>query len=195
MHPNIAPFAAYVRHDTGEIYASGRTSGEIEHAVRLAQAYRQDVLDIEASTLGDEIDAATRSYRTLEVIASGVNDLERSWPGAMQTTTYLSDGTGFYTRDTSTYARKLEQLAALHAVRPEIIHRFATAHEYVHGRGVTDERENHETLYRALERAIERTDDPRERAEYEQLLHVQARELELRYGVKKKPKRSERVLN
>ena len=191
-----APLAAYIKHDTGEaIVPRGQSTRDTDHAIKLAQAYWNDVQTVEKSELGQAIHEETREYTPLEIIASGINELERSWPGAVQTTTFLPDGTGFYTRDATHYNEKLESMAVLHGVTPEVIHRFATAHEYLHGRGITDERVVHETLYRALEKAIERTDDPTEKREYELMLHVQTRELALRYGVKKNPRGPKRLLN
>ena len=193
---STAPLAAYIKHDTGEaIVPRGQSTRESDEAIKLAQAYWNDVQRVENSELGRTIHEETKKYTPLEIIASGINELERSWPGAVQTTTFLPDGTGFYTRDATHYNEKLESMAVLHGVTPEVIHRFATAHEYLHGRGITDERVVHETLYRALEKAIEKTDDPSEKREYELMLHVQQRELALRYGVKRTPRAPKRVVN
>ena len=191
------PLAAYVNHETGEpIQVKGRNRREREVAQQLAQAYWRDVKSVEESILGTAIKEETTGYTPLEIIASGVNELEQHWPGAAQTTTFLGNGQGYYTRDATHYRQKLASLAALHGVTTDIVHKWINAHEVTHAQGVTDERETHESTYRALEKAIERSEDPAERRDYELMLHVQARELARRYGVHKKPRTPQkRVLN
>lgn len=191
------PLAAYVDHETGRpIYVEGRSRAEEEKAIRLAEAYWRDVKSVEESILGEMIREETKSYTALETIASGVDELEYEWPGAAQTTTFLGNGQGYYTRDATHYQQKLESLAALHGVTTDIVHKWINAHEVTHGQGVTDERETHESTYRALVKAIEHSEDPAERREYELMLHVQAGELARRYGIHKKPRTpQERILN
>jgi hypothetical protein len=196
---STAQLAAYVDQSTGQpVYVPrGQNPQKTDLAIKLAQAYWRDVKSIESSPLGKSIRNRTRGYTPLEIRASGVQDLESRWRGAVQTTTFLPDGTGFYTRDDPKhYTRKLALIGELHAETPELIHEWVTIHEYIHGRGVRSEQENHQIAYAAIEDELERTADPRENHRLTRLLNVQARELELRFGVKK-PIRAprERTLN
>ena len=198
-HPRgsfTAPLAAYINTETGTVDAPPwQSAHDTQRAARLARAYQKDIEAIMNSTLGEAIREETKGLRPLKITGIGIEEVEHWWPGAIQTTTFRKDGTGFYTRDATNYDRKIRQMARLHNTDPRIMHLYATAHETTHGRGETNERQAHEKLYRALEKAIERAKTPAERKLYEALLKVETGELAMRYKVRKPRARKKRVLN
>lgn len=183
------PLDAYVDYDTGQtILAAGRDPSEIRRGIELARAYRRDLRSLDQSELGAMLarEANSRGYRPQRIRASGVSNLEASLPGALQATTYIGRD-AVYSRDARLYRAKLEHMARRRGVTDtDLIHRYATIHEYMHGRGVRSEKENHLLVYRALERAVAHG-DPKRRDEYERLLEVERGELRERYNIRMRP--------